>query len=656
MCGIAGVVLSRPEVGAKELSQVAQRIGDALAHRGPDGSGTWCDAAVGVALAHRRLAIVDLTPAGAQPMASACGRFLIAFNGEIYNHRELRAELAGPLDGAGAWRGGSDTEVLLAAIARWGLAAALRRSTGMFALALWDRENRTLWLARDRFGEKPLYYGLVHGDLLFGSELKALRAANGTMPPVDREALALYLRHGYVPAPHSIHEGVYKLPPGTLVGITPAQVAAGALAQPEAYWSARSALLAARAAPFAGSLSEAADRLETLLRGAIGDQMLADVPVGAFLSGGIDSSTVVALMQQQGRGAVRTFTIGFGSEAFNEAHHARAVAEHLGTRHEELYVPPQAALDVVPQLPRIHDEPFGDSSAIPTFLVSRMAREQVTVSLSGDGGDEILGGYDRYFMTDSLAARLRRVPRPLRRAVGGLLAAPGAGFWNATLAGVGPLLPRRVRRTLNGDRLALLGQLLPSASGMALYEQLLAQWPHPERILVGGPVALPFPPLAADLAGLSLPQRMMYRDSVSYLPDDILTKVDRAAMAVGLETRAPLLDHRIYEFASSLPDDYRTGHGPGKRVLREVLARHVPSSLTERPKMGFGVPLTDWLRGPLRPWAEELLSPQRLRREGYFEAAPITARWNALQKSGAAVQHLIWDVLMFQAWLEQGGA
>jgi len=656
MCGLTG--FWQPDgLAAQEAVALARRMADTLIHRGPDDAAVWADAAAGIALAHRRLAILDLSPAGHQPMVSACGRYVVAFNGEIYNHLELRSELekvgAGGTAGF-AWRGHSDTETLLAAIETWGLLSTLEKSVGMFALALWDRQTHTLTLARDRLGEKPLYYGWQGGAFLFGSELKALRAHPAFAGEIDRDALALYMRHNAVPAPHSIYRDIRKLPPGTTLTLDVTAQRQRAWPAPLAYWSARRAAQAGLADAFAGSEVEAVNVLEQHLKRAVAGQMLADVPLGAFLSGGIDSSLVVALMQAQSSRPVKTFTIGFHEADYNEAAHAAAVARHLGTEHTELYVTPQQALDVIPRLPTLYDEPFADSSQIPTFLVAQLARQHVTVALSGDGGDELFGGYNRYFWARQLWRRIDGMPRLARAlAARGLRALPPA-WWNRLFALAGPLVPGRLRYANPGDKLHKLAGLLAAERPEAIYRHLVSHWDDPASMVIGAtepPTAVTDPAAWLDCADFE--QRMMLLDAMTYLPDDILVKVDRAAMGVSLETRVPLLDHRVFEFAWRLPLSMKIRDGQGKWPLRQVLYRHVPKTLIERPKMGFGVPLDSWLRGPLRAWGEALLDDSRLKQEGYFDPAPIRRKWAEHLSGRRNWQYHLWDVLMFQAWLER---
>jgi asparagine synthase (glutamine-hydrolysing) len=641
MCGIAGFLA--PGAWPTDAAGLARAMGDALAHRGPDASAEWLDAAAGIALAHRRLAIVDLSPAGAQPMASADGRYVIAYNGEIYNHKELRQSLEAS-GNAPAWRGHSDTETLLAAVVAWGLREALDRCVGMFAIALWDRADRALTLVRDRMGEKPLYYGRFGGSLVFASDLAALRRHPAFQGKIDRGALALMLRYGYVPGPWSIYEGVRKLPPGTLLRVsTPAD----ADAAPQTWWSALQNALAGQREPLQLGDGEAIEALDQLLRQSIEGQRMADVPLGAFLSGGIDSSTTVAVMQSLGRQPVRTFTIALPDAELDESAHARAVAAHLGTQHTELMITAEEARAVVPTLPQLYSEPFADASQIPTHLVSRLARQHVTVALSGDAGDELFGGYDRY----RWAQRVADVPLVLRRSAGVTLAALPASAWAALLAPVSRWLPRELREGDRADRLRKLASVLGAKRDDDVYREMVSFWPDGEHPVLGvqehASVFAEAPPPLRDFAA-----RMMLLDLRSYLVDDILVKVDRAAMAASLETRVPLLDHRIVEFALRLPLTHKLREGQGKWLLRRVLDRYVPRVLVERPKMGFGIPIHAWLRGPLREWAEGLLAEARLREAGLINPAPVRRLWQEHLGRRNDWGYRLWPVLMFEAWRE----
>lgn len=654
MCGFTGFLGGKPYGDGPSATALLQRMADTLITRGPDDSGVWHEAAgdSAIGLAHRRLSILDLSPAGHQPMACHAGRYVIAFNGEIYNHLDLRLELQAA-GHAPTWRGHSDTETLLAGFLAWGVRATLQRCIGMFAFALWDKKDQLLTLGRDRLGEKPLYYGWQgqgeHASFLFGSELKALKQHPIFAAQIDRDALCLLMRHNYINAPHSIYQGIYKLLPGHLLTVSMRQH------EPvlEEFWSLPEMAQAGVANPLTGSSEQITDELETLLKSAVRQQMLSDVPLGAFLSGGIDSSTVVALMQAQSSQPVKTFSIGFHEEGYNEAVHAKAVAKHLRTDHTELYVTPEQALDVIPKLPGLYCEPFADSSQIPTFLVSQLAKQKVTVALSGDAGDELFCGYSRYTLTRDLWAKTERIPRGLRGPAAAAIRALPPEAWNKLLAPVQFLLPGSLRHANMGDKLHKGAALLSAQHVDELYLKLVSHW-EPDGLVIGGReplTALRGAPLA--LTGLDSVQRMMVLDAITYLPGDILAKVDRAAMGMSLETRVPFLDHRVVEFAWRVPQAMKLHAGVGKWLLRQVLYRHVPKELIERPKMGFGVPIDSWLRGPLRPWAEDLLSESRLKREGYFNPAPIRKKWAEHLSGQRNWQAQLWNVLMFQAWLAE---
>ena len=647
MCGLAGFF--KPGGLAPQAQIHARNMADQIVSRGPDDGGVWADEAAGIALAHRRLAVVDLTPAGHQPMVSAAGRYVIAFNGEIYNHLLLRSELA-LADRAPVWRGHSDTETLLAGFDAWGIEATVGRTVGMFAFAVWDRQAHTLTLARDRLGEKPLYYGWQQGTLLFGSELKALKVHPAFAAAIDRDALALLMRHNAIPAPYSIYQGIRKLPPGNLLTLS----ARAPESPPHAYWDACRAVADGLAHPFTGTPLDAVERLDALLREAVAQQMMADVPLGAFLSGGVDSSAVVALMQAQSSRPVRTFTIGFHEEGYNEAEHAKAIARHLGTDHTELYVTAQQAMDVIPKLPALYCEPFADASQIPTFLVSQLARQHVTVTLSGDGGDELFGGYSRYMLGQRLWGHISRLPLGLRRTLARGVRTLPPHTWNRLLRPVQGLLPGSWAQARPGDKLHKGAQVLAAQSPAELYRLLVTHWPEPTALVLGArePSTVLTDPSRQPRTDNILHQ-MMALDLMTYLPDDILVKVDRAAMATSLETRVPLLDHRVVEFAWTLPSGYKLRAGEGKWPLRQVLYKYVPRELIERPKMGFGVPLDDWLRGPMRDWGESLLDESRMRQEGYFDPILVRQKWREHLSGHRNWQYLLWDVLMFQAWLSE---
>lgn len=657
MCGIAGILSARPFDPA-----ILRAMGGAIANRGPDDHGEWHDEAAGVGLSHRRLSIVDLSPRGHQPMASASGRFVLCYNGEIYNHAELRARLE-----AGdriAWRSDTDTETLVEAIAAWGVSAALEQAVGMFAFALWDNERRELTLARDRFGEKPLYYGWNNGAFLFGSDLRALRAVPGFDPEVDRRALKLLAARAYIPAPLSIYRDIYKLEPGCLLKITLDAAASPPTSPPaapfaahgfsvERYWSYRAVVTAGLANPVT-SEGDAIDGLEHALQQAIAGQSVADVPVGAFLSGGIDSSTVVGVYQSLSPKTIRTYSIGFEDKRYNEAGYAKAVAAHFGTEHHELYLTPADCLAQIPNLPTYYSEPFADSSQIPTYFVSRFARQDVTVALSGDGGDELFGGYNRYFGTARLWSAAKKLPTPLRTLVVGRLAHLPPQFWQGLGRIAGDRVPpqfgykvRKALRTVGGAR---------DLDGV--FETFLDEWSG-ER----NPVRMEEDDVPATRFDLAVPggdaARMMYCDATSYLPDDILCKVDRAAMAVSLETRVPFLDHRVAAFAARIPTHMKIRGGKGKHVLKQLLFRHAPPALFDRPKAGFGMPLGDWMRGPLRDWCESLLDPRRLAEGGYWHADQLRARWQDHLAGRRDAGPTLWPILMFEAWRDSvatGGA
>jgi asparagine synthase (glutamine-hydrolysing) len=639
MCGIVGFWGPAAERGLVE--QMATRI----SHRGPDGHDSWVDAQAGIALGHRRLAILDLSAAGAQPMLSPCANFVVNFNGEIYNHLDVRDELQ-RADRAPQWRGHSDTETLAAGLSAWGVRGTLERLNGMFALAVWCRSARTLTLARDRMGEKPLYYGRCGSTLFFGSELKAFAPHPDWRPEIDRHSLAAFLRHNYVPAPRSIYRDILKLPPAHLIEI---RSSTAPLPESAAYWdivaTARAGLVARH--DRGGDIE---DHMDDLLRESVRLRMASDVPLGAFLSGGIDSTLIAAMMQAQSTSPVRTFTIGFAETAFNEAEHARAVAAHLGTDHTEMTVTPADALALVPELPAIWDEPFADSSQIPTYLLSKLTRQHVTVSLSGDGGDELFGGYNRYVDGLRTWSLLSRLPPLARRAMAGML----SRYPGAISAVANRLLPARLRGTHLSDRLPKLAQVMRVASEQDYYRELVSHWRDPDSIVIGAHEVRSEAFADFFAPGATMIDRMMLTDMQTYLPDDILVKVDRASMAVSLEARVPFLDHRVVEAAWRLPPECKVRGNKGKQILRSLLDRYVPRALMDRPKSGFGVPIEYWLGGPLRDWAEDLLAEERLRREGFFDPAPIRALWHEHKQGRRRWHYLLWDVLMFQAWLNHG--
>jgi asparagine synthase (glutamine-hydrolysing) len=649
MCGINGFFNAHAAISAPSI---IAKMNKAIEHRGPDDKGYWLDENIGLVLGHQRLAIQDISAAGAQPMHSTDDRYIMVFNGEIYNHMQLREQLKNE-NYSFAWRGHSDTETLLACFVAWGIKKTLQATIGMFAIALWDRKSEVLTLARDRMGEKPLYWGWQGQSLYFSSELTALKAHPTFKTDINRDAITLLLRHNCIPAPYSIYQGINKLRPGDWLQLSLTQIEKAKAAQPKAYWRFNDIVKAGLADPFTGSPDQAVDALESVLTNSIGDQMLSDVPLGAFLSGGIDSSTVAALMQAQSRRPVKTFTIGFEDAGYNEAAHAKAVAEHLGTEHTELYIKPKDALSVIPKLASIYSEPFSDSSQIPTYLVSQLASQHVTVALSGDGGDEFFGGYNRYLMAQQVWSNSRKLPKLARQLAATGLTTLSPNKWNALSNILNPIIPNSLRLRTPGDKAHKLAGVLNIDNEQSFYQTLTSHWHNPAQVVVIGqePQTLVNDPNCWPKTG-SFQQDMMAMDAQTYMTDDILVKVDRAAMANSLETRVPLLDHRITELAWRMPLDYKIRHGEGKWLLKQVLFRHVPRELIERPKMGFGIPLHDWLRGSLRDWAEALLDQNLLEQQGYFHPEPIHIMWKEHLSGIRNHQHQLWDILMFQAWLE----
>ena len=671
MCGFAGF-LQGPKNGIGNLEVLAIKMANAISHRGPDDSGVWTDDQIGIAFGHRRLSIVDLSIAGHQPMKSVSGRYVLVFNGEIYNHLQIRMEIdknnTSKKDSLPKiqWRGHSDTETLLAGFETWGIEDTLKKSVGMFAFALWDTHTKSLTLARDRFGEKPLYYGWVgtgsRHAFVFGSELKALRAFPEFKNEISRNSLALYMRFMYIPAPFSIYENIYKLEPGSMLTLNGAQL--NSLQEVTSTplhrrWWALSDVVEAGAQNLISDEKEAIQELEQRLLEAVRLQSLADVSIGAFLSGGVDSSAIVALMQQHANKPIKTFTVGFEEAGFDESPFALAVANHLGTEHAELFVTAVEAQQVVFQLPRIYDEPFADSSQIPTYLISQAARKSVTVALSGDGGDELFGGYNRYFWGPRIWSKLAWMPYTIRNALSAAISSIPINGWNALSRPFNSLVSNEKGVSQLGDKAHKLASRLHSVRNLDdLYFSLVSEWQDPAQVVKNRDGALftdsqLLNNIPANSTNLYNNQnRMMYLDSMSYLPDDILCKVDRAAMAASLETRVPFLDHRVAELAWKLPINMKIRGDQGKWILREVLYKYVPKELVDRPKAGFAIPIGQWLRGPLRDWAENLLDENRLQNEGYFYPLPIRQKWKEHLNSKRDHTSALWAVLMFQAWLE----
>ena len=642
MCGLAGFFTKTPLKSNSEDS--LRKMGQSLVHRGPDDKGIWMDPTAGIGLAHQRLSVIDLSSEGRQPMMSASGRYVIAYNGEVYNFLELRKKL----DHAGDshWRGHSDTEVILAVIEKWGLLQALTEFVGMFAFALWDKEKRVLTLARDRIGIKPLYYGWMGDTFLFGSELKALKAHPEFEGRVDREALSLLMRFNYIPAPRSIYQNVFKLQPGTFLSIKDGKE------ESTSYWSFGEIARKGAREGFDGTHEEAVDQLDSLLGSAVKLRMASDVPLGAFLSGGIDSSTIVALMQKQSQQAVKTFSIGFQEKNFDEAPHAQKVARHLGTDHTELYVSSREALSIVPRLPNLYDEPFADSSQIPTFLLSQLTRQKVTVSLSGDGGDELFCGYDRYFSWKKFWRKFSWIPGPGRKLLAGLIKVIPAELLDSTGSAFNHMFDSYGRIGTLSERFSRLGNALAVGGPEGFYLQGISHWEGPGSLVLG--TAEPDTTLNQiySWGDFSAPEmKMMLLDGTHYLPDDILTKVDRASMGVGLEARLPMLDHRVVEFSWKLPMAMKVHDGQSKWILRQVLNKYVPRKLVDRPKKGFGVPLDSWLRGPLKEWAGDVLSETTLSHDGFLDPVPILRKWKEHSSGNYNWQYFLWNVLSFQSWL-----
>ena len=664
MCGLTGFLNAEARPSAEEARKIAEGMNARLLHRGPDDAGIWLDPDQGMALAHRRLSILDLSSAGHQPMISPSGRYVLAFNGEIYNHLDLRKEIDSndaprvhPLADESSrelplhegWRGHSDTETLLVAIERFGIGDTLVRCRGMFAFALWDRQEHLLSLARDRLGEKPLYFGWQDSIFLFGSELKALKAHPAFRAEIDRGALSDLLRLGYIPGPSSIYKGISKLAPGTFITIgsrrrTP---------EPVSYWSIADAALKGQLSPFRGTDEEALSQMDQLLREVVSGEMASDVPLGCFLSGGIDSSLIASVMQRQSPTPIQTFSIGFEEEEYNEAPFAKAVASHLGTHHTELCVGPEAAMAVIPKLPELYDEPFADVSQIPTHLVAQLARQNVKVALTGDGGDELFGGYNRHTWTPRIWRRIQPIPLGVRRQLAGLMTLIPPHAWDSIFRASGFLLPASLRYRSPGDKLHKMSRILGAMKPEDIYLNLIANTKDADRLVLGASPSdnpLSDPNLWPSLREIE--HRMMYLDSISYLPDDILVKLDRAAMGVSLEGRSPFLDHTLVEFAWKLPLSMKIRQGQGKWILRKLLEQYLPLGLIDRPKMGFGVPIDRWIREPLKDWGESLIHTSKLKSEGFLHPGRVRHLWQEHLSGRHNHAPVLWSILMFEAWLE----
>ena len=652
MCGFTGFLTPNQTLNASQAESTLIKMSNALSHRGPDHQGIWIDSQRGIALGHRRLSIIDLSSQGNQPMHSHCGRYVIAFNGEIYNYLCIRKELES-FGAAPEWKGRSDTEIMLAAISYWGLLKAISKFVGMFAFALWDKEKNSLHLSRDRIGEKPLYYGSMGGVLLFGSELKALRKHPAWKGEVDPDTLALFMQYGYVPTPHSIYKNIFKVQPATIATFNQNNISSLVLPTVETYWQAAKLAQEGEANPIWNDEATAIDHLDRLLEVSVKQQMIADVPLGAFLSGGVDSSTIVAYMQKQSSRPVKTFTIGFQEENYNEAVYAKEVALHLGTDHTELYVSAEQAMEVIPKIPIIYDEPFSDSSQIPTYLISQLTRKKVAVSLSGDGGDELFGGYNRYFWGSSIWGKIGKIPPQPRKLLAQIISSVPPSGWDDIYKILKSVTPAKLRQPDFGNKLHKLAKILGATNADSMFLGLTSLWDKSSNLVRNTTHGKTILGQSHSHSGIkNFAQRMMFLDAMNYLPDDILVKVDRASMAVGLETRVPFLNHHLIEFAWRTPLSMKIKNGQGKWLLRQVLYKYVPKELIERPKMGFAVPIGTWLRGPLRDWAEDLLDENRLKNEGFLNSTLVREKWKEHLTGKKNWHHHIWTVLMFQGWLQ----
>jgi asparagine synthase (glutamine-hydrolysing) len=650
MCGLAGFLLSA-ENDSKIIGSQLKSMTDAITHRGPDDEGFWTQPSERVAIGHRRLSILDLTFAGHQPMLSHSKRYVIAFNGEIYNHLELRGKLEIDSENELNWNGHSDTETLLQCFDLWGIDRSLERIKGMFAIAIYDTIDKALYLIRDRMGEKPVYYGWINNNFVFGSEIKSIKQFNGFQGEIDRDSLALFLKYDYIPEPYSIFKGINKLQQGNYLKIKMSdrgwtQQCKVSIKQ---YWSMEEVVNSGANKKFIGTDEQAIEKLEELISESVKQQMISDVPLGAFLSGGIDSSLAVAMMQKQSSRKVKTFTIGFDEKNYNEAEYAKQVASHIGTDHTELYITPKQAMAVISKLPKIYDEPFADSSQIPMFLVSEMARKHVTVSLSGDGADELFGGYNRYFMANKLWKRLNNIPLFIRKLISQSIGFFNPRIWNFIFIVTYKFLPKKFMVSNPTDKVYKFSRILTSRDIYEVYDRLISHWINPYEVVLNSKNK----EIKSNFSSLSPEEEMMLSDSLSYLPDDILVKVDRASMFVSLETRAPFLDKDIVEFACQIPLNLKIRDSKGKWILRKILDKYVPNDLIDRPKMGFGVPIDSWLRGPLKDWAEDLLNEKRLTDDGYFNVKLIRKKWNEHLSGDQNWQYHLWSILMFQVWLDE---
>lgn len=643
MCGFVGIMTRNKSLLDYNF---INNMTNSIDHRGPDDSGFWSNKTAGISLGHRRLAILDLTSAGHQPMHSPSKRYVLVFNGEIYNHGEIRSQL-----GRHSWIGTSDTETLLTAIERWGIRKTIELCVGMFAFAIWDNSEEELILGRDRMGEKPIYYGWQNNGknscFLFSSELKALKNHPSFMPKVDRKALSLFIQYSYVPTPHSIYQDVFKLKPGHLLRVSLSKRSPVI----EQYWSFIKIAKSSITSKFYETENNVVNKLESLLKSVIKQKMVADVPVGAFLSGGVDSSIITAIMQSQSNTPINTFTVGFSEEIYNEAMYAKTIANHLGTKHTELYITPQQALEVIPNLPSLYCEPFADSSQIPTFLVSKLAKEKVTVAVTGDAGDELFGGYNRYTLTKEFWGKISNSPFWARSLIASTMSSLSPNAWNIIANSINSIIPKSLRLNNPGEKIHKAAKVMTNKEFDDFYLSLVTHC-KPKEIVIGNYEENPVLNYKkSDFKLFDDVEKMMMIDTMTYLPDDILVKVDRASMAVSLESRIPFLDHRIVDFAWRIPQSMKINNNKSKWILRQILQKYVPQNLIERPKMGFSVPIDSWLRGPLRDWAESLLDENRLKHDGFFHPEPIRSKWQEHLSGRKNWQHFLWNVLMFQSWL-----